>query len=137
MVKQAKILVIDDDPDFLDTTGLLLKSRGYDVVTAAGPEEGRRALESARPDLVVLDIMMPEGIEGFQWVSELRHHPDEQLRAVPVIVSSSIHKSTSFHFDKGDADETGDYLPVQAFLDKPIDPDRLFFKIESILSSRE
>jgi hypothetical protein len=56
------------------------------------------------------------------------------VRDVPVIVVSSIHGTTAFRFHPGDADESGEYLPVQAFLDKPIDPDQLAQKIESLLS---
>lgn len=136
MEKKTKILIIDDDPDFLDTTKLLMVNRGYDVVTAASPVDGLRMLEEARPDLIVLDVMMPQGIEGFQWVSKVRHHPDVSLRAVPIIVASSIHETTDVRFRQGESDESGDYLPVQAFLEKPIDPDRLAAKIEAILAGK-
>ena len=135
MEKKAKILVIDDDPDYLDTTKFFLLDRGYEVVTAASPDEGAKALEESRPDLVILDIMMPEGIEGFQWVSKIRHHRDESLRGVPIIVASSIHQTTGMRFGRGDSDESGDYLPVQAFLEKPLDPDQLAAKIEAILGN--
>ena len=133
MTQKAKILIIDDDPDFLDTTKLLLLDRGYDVVTASSPDEGIRVLEEARPDLVIVDIMMPQGIEGFQWVSKVRHLRDESLREVPMIVASSIHETTGVRFGKGDSDESGDYLPVQAFMEKPLDPDRLAAKIDALV----
>jgi len=133
LTQKAKILIIDDDPDFLDTTKLLLLDRGYDVVTASSPDEGIRVLEEARPDLVIVDIMMPQGIEGFQWVSKVRHLRDESLREVPMIVASSIHETTGVRFGKGDSDESGDYLPVQAFMEKPLDPDRLAAKIDALV----
>ncbi len=136
MASKSKILIVDDDPDYRDATKLLLQDRGYEVVTAEGPDAGFKALEEARPDLIILDIMMPQGIEGFQWVSKIRHHTDTSLREVPIIVASSIHQTTGFRFGQGDSDESGDYLPVQGFLEKPLDPDRLAAKIEAILASK-
>ena len=131
---RAKVLVIDDDPDILTTSRLFLESRDFEVVTAAEYEEGLRLAEEERPDVVLLDVMMPHGTEGFHWVWQIRHHPDQALRAVPVIIVTSIHDTTSLRFREGDADETGDYLPVQGFLDKPVDPDELVSKIESVLA---
>lgn len=131
---KTKVLVIDDDPDTLSTTQMLLQSRGFEVVTAANAEEGLKELEQGKPDVVVLDVMMPHGIEGFQWLWSIRHHADTAVRDVPVIVASAIHETTKLRFDEGDADETGQYLPVQGFFDKPVDPDQLAAKIEAVLS---
>lgn len=134
MADKTKVLVLDDDPDVRATTQLFLESRGFDVLTAAGPEEGLRQVETQNPDVVVLDIMMPDGTEGFHWVWKIRRHSDSAVRDVPVIVVSSIRGTTGFHFGTGDSDETGDYLPVQGFLDKPADPDELARKIRAVLS---
>jgi DNA-binding response OmpR family regulator len=133
LTTKTKVLVLDDDQDLLDTTRMFLESRGYDVLTAASPDEGSRLVEEGRPDVVVLDVMMPHGTEGFTWLSKLRHHADEALRSLPVVMLTSIHGTTRVRFHEGDADETGDYLPAQAFIDKPVDPDKLAAKIESVL----
>ena len=134
MPAKAKVLVIDDDPDVLSTSRLFLQSRGFDVLTASEGEEGLKLAEQEKPDIVILDVMMPHGTEGFQWVWRVRHHQDPALRTLPVIIVTSIHSTTDLRFREGDADETGDYLPVQGFLDKPIDPDELAGKIESVLA---
>ncbi len=133
MVIDAKVLVIDDDPDVLDATRLLLEKRGFEVLTAANPEEGFCRLQEGKPDVVVLDVMMPHGTEGFQWLWDIRRHMDPKIRDVPVIMLTSIHDTTRMRFHEGDADESGEYLPVQAFLDKPLDPDKLAAKVEAIL----
>ena len=133
MADHPKVLVIDDDPDVLLTTRMFLESRDFDIVTAEGPDEGMRLLEQEKPDAVILDIMMPTGLEGFKWVWKIRRHSEPSLRDVPVIIVSSIHQTTPFRFHQGDADETGDYLPVQGFLDKPADPDQLAAKIRAVL----
>lgn len=134
MAGKAKVLVIDDDPDVLATTRLFLESRGYEVLVAAGPEQGTQQLESGRPDVVVLDIMMPRSTEGFRWLWNVRRHADTAIRDVPVIVVSSIHQTTPMRFHEGEADETGDYLPAQAFLDKPVDPDQLAARIDALVN---
>jgi len=137
MGSKAKVLVIDDDPDMLSTTRLFLEARGFQVFTASGPNEGRRQLEAEEPDVVVLDVMMPHSTEGFQWLLSIRQHPDAKLREVPVIMLTSIHETTRMRFHKGDSDETGDYLPAQAFFDKPVDPDELAAKIEALLADKD
>ena len=136
MAGKARVLVIDDDPDLLATTRLFLESRGYEVITAPGPAEGMRQLEIEKPDVVVLDVMMPHSTEGFQWLWKVRRHADLALREVPVIMLTSIHETTPLRFHEGDADETGDYLPAQAFFDKPVDPDELAAKIDALVSDK-
>ena len=137
MTSKAKVLVIDDDLDLLSTTRLFLESRGFDVATAANGEDGMRELEEGKPDMVLLDVMMPDRTEGFHWLYELRRHPDTTVRSVPVIVVSSIHNTTDLRFHEGDSDETGSYLPAQGFLDKPVDPDVLARKIEAVLAEAQ
>jgi len=134
MAGKARVLVIDDDADVLATTRLFLESRGYEVLVAAGPEQGMHELESGKPDVVVLDIMMPHSTEGFHWLWNVRRHTDKAIREVPVVVVSSIHQTTPMRFREGEADETGDYLPAQAFLDKPVDPDQLAAKIDALVN---
>ena len=112
---------------------MFLESRGFEVATAGNPKEGLQKLVEERADAVVLDIMMPDGTEGFHWLWSLRRHPDAAVRDVPVVVVSSIHSATGMRFQEGESDETGSYLPAQAFLDKPADPDVLARKLESVL----
>lgn len=133
MADKVRVLVVDDDPDVLTTSRLFLESRNYEVATAADPEAGFKLVEEQTPDVVILDIMMPERTEGLQWLWRIRHHKDPAVASLPVIVVSSIHSTTGLRFHEGDSDESGDYLPVQGFMDKPVDPDKLANKIESVL----
>jgi CheY-like chemotaxis protein len=136
MAAKAKVLVIDDDPDVLRTTELALQYKGFEVLTASGPGDGMQQLEQGRPDAVVLDIMMPDGIEGFNWLWKVRRHADEKLRDVPVVVVSGIHDTTELRFSPDDSDETGNYLPAQAFMDKPINPGLLAEKLTSLIGEK-
>ena len=135
-MEKKYVLIVDDDPDIVETVCMMLESKGYEVGKAYDGIEGEESIKVRLPDLLVLDIMMPHGTEGFHWVWNLRHHREAALRTVPIIVVSSIHDTTGMRFRVGDADETGDYLPIQGFLDKPVDPDALVSKIESVLTGK-
>ncbi len=126
-----KLLIIDDDVDFLEITSVYLKDKGYAVETASSPEEGLQKTKSVEPDLVVLDVMMPEGYEGFEVARNIREQLE--LTELPIIILSCIHdrKQVPYRFapDK-------DYLPIDVFLDKPVKPEVLLEKIEELLGER-
>ncbi|MFA5141162.1 MAG: response regulator [Elusimicrobiota bacterium] len=84
---KKRVLIIDDDPDFLDVLGSILEKSGVEVQTCAYGEEGLDLIRQTVPDLVVLDVFMP-GIHGLQALRQLRHDP--QTARVPVIVVSSM-----------------------------------------------
>jgi CheY-like chemotaxis protein len=132
----TKILVIDDDRDLVATLRIVLESGGYAVAAAYGLEEGLEQTETERPDLILLDIMMPNATEGFHFVWRLRKLADEYFQRVPIIVVTAIHETTSLRFYPDSADgsyKAGEFLPVQDFLDKPIDPGTLLDRVEKIL----
>lgn len=68
----AKIAIIDDDPDILDASSLVLQSKGYDVITATNPDDGYRIIMEQNPDLIILDVMMNEPDDGFFLAQKLR-----------------------------------------------------------------
>jgi two-component system OmpR family response regulator len=110
---------------------------GHEVSKAGGPEEALTALESVRPDILVVDVMMPTGTEGFHLVWRIRQLGDEQLRAVPIIMATGIHQETELRFYPDKTDGTyapGEFLPVQGWLDKPVRLEDLAAKIEAVLA---
>jgi CheY-like chemotaxis protein len=137
METKPKILIVDDDPDIVESMRIVLESHGYNVVSAASAEEGATKLSAERPNLIVLDVMMPEGTEGFHFVWKLRQEKDPYLRDLPVLVVSAIHGTTKLRLypDRDDATYgPGEYLPVQGFVDKPIQPADLITKVAELLS---
>ena len=127
----SRLLFVDDDIDFLSVMALFFEKNGYTVETATTPEAGLKMIETNRPDLLVLDVMMPSEFEGFELARDIREKLE--LTDFPIIILSCIHdqKRVPYRFapDK-------DYLPVDVFLDKPVNPEKLLEKIESLLGHR-
>ena len=141
MADRTKILLVDDDQDLVHVLTVYLEGRGYEVVSAHDARRGLEAVEEERPDLIVLDVMMPEATEGFHVVWNLRNQPEAYFQHVPIIMLTAIHERTTLRFYPDSRDGTyqaGEYLPVQGFVDKPIDPKALVEEVEKILAiSRE
>jgi len=133
----AKILVVDDDPSIVRVVQLALQAKGHEVLTANSREEGEAAAVAGKPDLMIVDVMMPEGTEGFHLVWKIRQAKDEKLRDVPIIMSTGIHETTKIRFYPNETDGTyapGEFLPVQAWLDKPVHVEKLLEKVTQLLS---
>jgi CheY-like chemotaxis protein len=124
----AKILLVDDDPDFVDATRLILEKSGHKVVTASNSKEGWTKASSENPDIILLDVMMESPDAGFQLAYKLRG--DAQLKAKPIILLTAVGKVTGFKFDKK-KDE--DFMPVNEYVEKPVKPEVLLDKISKAL----
>ncbi len=127
----SKILVIDDDPDFILAVQMVLDAHNFEMEAATTPAEGIRKVLSTKPDLVVLDVMMPTGYEGFDVAREIREK--HNLRELPIVILTNIHsvKKVPYRFAPDE-----EYLPVDVFLDKPIEPDALADTIKEMLGER-
>ena len=132
--EKERILVVDDDVQFVDTVKTLLESVGYEVSYAYHARKGIEAAKEVTPDLILLDVMFagPPGPDGFQASREL--HQDVKLKGIPVIIVSGVRKVLNLPFSMYEPDE--DYMPVKAFLEKPIEPDELLSEIEKVLGPR-
>jgi len=138
VAEQAKILVVDDDPDITESLSLVLEGAGYDVEVANTPEDAVRKAEEWQPSLILLDVMMPDGTEGFHFVWKLRNEYDAPLSEVPIVILSAIHSTTRLRFYPDQTDgkyEPGEFLPVQGFIDKPVKPTALLRKVRDTLAA--
>lgn len=133
MSEQKSILVIDDDVQLVDTVKTLLQSVGYKVRYAYQSEKGMDLAREERPDLILLDVMFagPPGPDGIEISRRL--HQDSALKDIPVIILSGVRKVLDFPFQVG-PDDT--WMPVKAFLEKPVKPNELLTEIEKILGPR-
>lgn len=125
----AKILIVDDDDDFVASLSAFLESRGYRLITARDGRAGLRLAKQERPDLIIMDIMMNERTEGLFTVREIRRAAG--LGDVPIFVVSSLYSKVP-DFDIPPA---GEWLAHDEFLPKPIDMARLLEKIRSRVTS--
>ena len=130
----AKILVIDDDPDTVLAVRMCLEEAGHEVLEARSGKEGLAQLKRDRPDLIILDVMMETHTEGFQLALKLRSSdPTSEFAAysdIPILMLTAIHSTTPLRFEPDI-----DYLPVELFVDKPIDPEDLIGKVDWVLST--
>ena len=127
MARQAKILIVDDDPVFVEATKAVLESKNYQVSAAYDGDEGLQKVQDERPDLIVLDIIMPTE-DGFTVCEQLKSDP--AFSEIPVLILTSFAEKkgeTSIPVSEGLALEAEDYI------DKPVLPDELLSRIEKML----
>ena len=119
----TKIVIIDDDPDILDVSKIVLTSKGYIVYTAQNPEDGYSLIKTQKPDLIILDVMMNEPDDGFYLAQKLRREKID----TPIIMYTSVSKALGINFGRSEI------VPVDEFVEKPISPDELIEKVEKLL----
>jgi CheY-like chemotaxis protein len=127
MSDKKYILVVDDDPDLVETVGMMLESKGCEVGMAYDGIEGEESIKKRRPDLIVLDIMMPRK-DGYVLCAELKANPD--TRDIPVVLLTAVSDavpSTRYTHADGMSTEADDYIP------KPIETEGLWDVISNLL----
>jgi DNA-binding response OmpR family regulator len=123
IVNVKKIIVVDDEPDVLKTTSIFLKSEGFNVVTAVDGIAALEVIRKERPDLIVLDIMLPK-IDGYKICRMLKF--DDKFRDIPIIIFTARAQEV----DEKKAME----VKADAYITKPFQPDVLLGKIKQLLS---
>jgi CheY-like chemotaxis protein len=128
----AKIMVVDDDPDIRDSLQIILEGKQYAVVTDASRAEGMEKLKAENPDLLILDVMMSGWQDGFEMARDLKKDP--QYKDTPILMLTGVKDETGIDFKATAGDPT--WCPVDGFLDKPVGPDVLLPEIEKLLSKK-
>ncbi len=128
MEKIAKILIIDDNPNFVEATKAILENKSYKVVAANNKNEGMEKINSERPDLILLDIMMEKLDDGFNICYKLKHDPE--LKKIPVLAISAITEETGFKFS---SETDGEYFEADDYVEKPVKADDLLERVEKLL----
>jgi CheY-like chemotaxis protein len=129
-MRPGTILIIDDDPDITEAMRIILESKGYQVRNALDGLAGMDRLKEAKPDLIILDVMMRTSQEGFELSRELKHHA--QYKDIPILMLTGVQQKTGLDFKSAAGDEA--WLPVEEFLDKPVQPEVLLEKVENLLA---
>jgi len=127
MKKRAKILLVDDDEDFVEATKAILETRPYEVIVASNGDEGLRKAREEKPDLILLDVIMPVK-NGFSAAEQLKRDPE--LAKIPTLMLTAFAVKgvqSSIPVSRGFALETEDYI------DKPVSPEELLARVERYL----
>jgi two-component system, OmpR family, alkaline phosphatase synthesis response regulator PhoP len=120
-----KVLIIDDDSDFVEAISTLLEAKGYGVISASEGKTGLSEAEKQLPGLIILDVMMTTKSEGFDVARMLKEN--EKTKNIPVVLVTGIKRDMNLPFGF-EPDEK--WLPVKAVLEKPVKPDLLLKTVE-------
>lgn len=131
-MENTKILIVDDDADFVAIVRTILQAKQYDVISASDPTEGMEKIKSEKPDLLLLDVMMATWSDGFEMARELKKNPEH--KDMPILMISGVEEKTGIGFKSSAGDP--EWMPVDGFLDKPVDPQVLLSEVEQILSKK-
>src|SRR4030067_596014 len=123
-----KVLIVDDDPDLVEAVSTILESKGYAVAKAYGGVEGLKKARTENPDLIVLDVMMPDK-DGYTVCKELK--ADKKYRSIPILLLTAVVShipTTKYTHQMGMDMEADDYM------DKPVEPEELVKRVETLIA---
>ena len=123
----SKILVVDDDPDFVEATRIVLEQAGHTVVSAASGDESLQVVRKENPDLIILDVIMSSILDGLNVSQQLQEDPDH--KDIPIVMVTSIANT-----DYAELFPTDEYVHISAFMTKPVQPDQLLSQVNRILA---
>ena len=129
MEQKAKILLVDDDPDIIEAMTAVLLAHKYNVVVAKDGEEGLARLRAEKPDLMILDLMMPK-MDGFAVCKELQDPRWAKYSNIPILILTSVREDAGRRRYEL---ETGLQMRVNDYIEKPIDPHALLTRVEKHL----
>jgi len=129
---EKKILLVDDEIDFVEINKVALENKGYQVVVAYDGKEALNTAQKEKPDLIILDVMMTTKTEGFDVSREIRKQ--KEFQNTPIIMLTAIRERMDV---KWKIQPDKEWLPVTEFIEKPIPPEKLIEKIEEMLKSRK
>jgi DNA-binding response OmpR family regulator len=123
----VKILIVDDDPDMVEASRIVLERDGYSVEHASNVDEGLQKLAEAKPDLLILDVMMEEPDDGLRFARQVRRLGNK----LPILMLTSVNRALGIQIGRDD-----EMVPVDEFVEKPVDPATLSAKVKALLEAR-
>lgn len=129
----TKIMMIDDDPDFVAGIKSILEKADYSVNVAHNPKDGFQALQAEHYDLLLLDIMMGRGAEGVALARKIRKDP--KLKEMPVLIITGLREQIAFLFPGQSVHPH--FVETDELVEKPVEPKLLLDKVSSLLRLAE
>jgi two-component system, OmpR family, alkaline phosphatase synthesis response regulator PhoP len=133
MNEHKRLMIIDDDPDFVAGIRAILDGAGYETEVAYNPKDGFAALKARSHDLLLLDIMMGRGAEGVMMARKLRKDPT--LKDLPILIITGIREQIAFMFP-GQAVHPN-FVALNELIEKPVEPDLLLERVRALLLAAE
>ncbi|MBE9474420.1 MAG: response regulator [Chloroflexi bacterium] len=133
MGTKKKLLVIDDDPDFVEVIVSILEDADYEVDAKYNPDEGFEALKTGSYDLLLLDVLMGRGAEGIMIARKIGD--DERLRETPILIITGMREQIAFLFPGQPVHPS--FVPIDELIEKPVKPDLLLEKVSELLRMAE
>lgn len=133
MEKKAKLLIIDDDPDFVEGIVSILEKANYDIDARYNPDEGFETLKSGSYDLLLLDVLMGRGAEGIMIARKIGN--DEKLREIPILIITGMREQIAFLFPGQPVHPS--FVPTDELIEKPVEPDLLLEKVSTLIKTAE
>jgi len=133
MGTKKRLLVIDDDPDFVEVIVSILEDADYEVDAKYNPDDGFQALKTGSYDLLLLDVLMGRGAEGIMIARKIGN--DEKLRETPILIITGMREQIAFLFPGQPVHPS--FVPVDELIEKPVEPDLLLEKVSKLLQLAE
>ncbi|MCB4757483.1 MAG: response regulator [Elusimicrobia bacterium] len=132
--KNKTILIIEDDVDMIEAVKLILQPTHYRVLESHDPEDGLNKAKAEKPDLIILDVMFGSKGEsqGFHYAVKMK--ADKSLAPIPILMMTSVNAKVSGYKFSDESD--GEYLPVDDFVDKPVQPEDLLQRVEKLITQK-
>jgi DNA-binding response OmpR family regulator len=131
---KEKILIIEDDLDLTEAIRITLEAENFNVFSSVDPEKGIALAQKEKPDLIILDVMFGEDekIRGFDYAVKMKM--DKALAPIPILMVTSVNiRFPEYQFS---TESDGEYLPVDDFIDKPAQPEKLVEKVRALLDMK-
>lgn len=130
----ASIMIVDDDLDIIDSLKMILESEGHKVLVKTDTDDLVEYILQETPDLIILDIIFPENPNaGFAAARDL--HKTEKVKDIPVLLLSAVNQQSNLSFGFSETDISEDFMPVQGFIEKPVEPRVLLAKVDELLGT--
>ena len=133
MGTKKRLLMIDDDPDFVEPVAKVLEDAGYEVDAKFNPDEGFNALKTGDYDLLLLDVLMGRGAEGIMIARKIGDDPE--LRETPILIITGMREQIAFLFPGQPVHPS--FVPNDELIEKPVEPDLLLEKVSNLLEASE
>lgn len=130
---KEKILIIDDDADFVESTKVVMEDAGFSIFSGKSLEEARKLVEEIKPNLIILDVVMEKMSDGFDFARELKS--SEDYRLIPILMVTAIGSMTGFNFSPQAGDNS--WLPVDDYAEKPVPAGELVNKVKKLLALKK